>query len=50
MFRYSRKSKEQYVMSEKDSKATGWSAHYKEGQWEETIKAKKTAKKSAKKK
>ncbi|MCW8878674.1 MAG: type I DNA topoisomerase [Kangiellaceae bacterium] len=49
MFRYSRKSKEQYVMSEKDGKATGWSAHYIDGKWQETIKKKKTkAKKSSK--
>ena len=50
MFRYSRKSKEQYVMSEnEDGKATGWSAHYNNGQWEETLKAKKTTKKTTKK-
>ena len=49
MYRYSRKSKEQYVMSEKDGKATGWSAHYVDGKWQETIKKKKTkAKKSSK--
>ncbi|ONF44014.1 DNA topoisomerase I subunit omega [Marinobacter lutaoensis] len=32
--RYSRKSKEQYVMSEKDGKATGWSAWYVNGKWQ----------------
>ncbi|WP_432698652.1 type I DNA topoisomerase [Marinobacterium sp. YM272] len=31
--RYSRKTKEQYVMSEKDGKATGWRAYYVDGQW-----------------
>ncbi len=33
--RYSRKSKEQYVMTEKDGKATGWKAFYRKGKWEE---------------
>ncbi len=33
VIRYSRKSKEQYVMSEKDGKATGWSAWYQNGRW-----------------
>jgi DNA topoisomerase-1 len=32
--RYSRKSKEQYVMTEVDGKATGWSAWYEGGQWQ----------------
>ncbi|WP_166251222.1 type I DNA topoisomerase [Marinobacter salicampi] len=32
--RYSRKTKEQYVMSEKDGKATGWSAWYVNGKWQ----------------
>jgi DNA topoisomerase-1 len=31
--RYSRKTKEQYVMTEKDGKATGWKAHYRGGRW-----------------
>lgn len=34
VIRYSRKSKEQYVMSEKDGKATGWSAWYVKGKWQ----------------
>lgn len=34
VIRYSRKSKEQYVMSEKDGKATGWSAWYVNGKWQ----------------
>lgn len=33
VIRYSRKSKEQYVMSEKDGKATGWSAWFEGGRW-----------------
>jgi len=33
--RWSRKTKQQYVMSEKDGKATGWMAWYKNGQWVE---------------
>jgi len=34
--RYSRKTKSQYLMSEtKDGKATGWVAHYGNGQWVE---------------
>lgn len=31
--RWSRKTKQQYVMSEKDGKATGWSAWYEDGKW-----------------
>jgi DNA topoisomerase-1 len=51
--RFSRKNKEQYVMTEdKDGKATGWSAHYQDGHWVETKAKKKPAKKkkAAKKK
>lgn len=33
--RFSRKTKEQYVMTEKDSKATGWKAFYHNGKWQE---------------
>ena len=43
--RYSRKTKEQYVQTEIDGKATGWKAHFVDGKWVETIpppKAKKT--------
>jgi DNA topoisomerase-1 len=32
--RYSRKSKEQYVMTEVDGKATGWRAFYRDGKWQ----------------
>jgi DNA topoisomerase-1 len=43
--RYSRKTKEQYVMTEKDGKATGWRAFYDRGNW--TVEqAKKRASKS----
>lgn len=31
--RWSRKTKQQYVMSEKDGKATGWSAWFENGKW-----------------
>lgn len=31
--RWSRKTKQQYVMSEKDGKATGWAAWYENGKW-----------------
>ncbi|STV91139.1 DNA topoisomerase I [Klebsiella michiganensis] len=31
MVRFSRKTKQQYVASEKDGKATGWSAFYIDG-------------------
>lgn len=50
MYRYSRKVKEQYVMSEVDGKASGWSAHYVNGKWEETLKKKVVKKKTTKKK
>ncbi|WP_300001679.1 type I DNA topoisomerase [uncultured Cedecea sp.] len=33
--RFSRKTKQQYVSSEKDGKATGWSAFFVEGKWVE---------------
>lgn len=50
--RYSRKTKQQYVMSEKEGgKASGWAAWYQNGKWVEEDKrtAKKPAKKAAKK-
>ncbi len=46
--RFSRKTKEQYVMSEEKGKATGWSAQFQDGKWVET-KAKPKAKKATKK-
>lgn len=39
--RFSRKTKEQYVMTEMEGKATGWSAHYVDGDWVVTDKNKK---------
>lgn len=51
LVRYSRKTKEQYVQTEIDKKATGWKAFYKDGEWEITKPAKKkTAKKKTAKK
>ena len=58
VIRYSRKNKEQYVMTEdKDGKATGWTAHYIGKAWviskaakKKTAKKKVTKKKTAKKK
>ncbi|MDA0689176.1 MAG: type I DNA topoisomerase [Proteobacteria bacterium] len=50
MVRYSRKTKEQYVQTEVDKKATGWKAYYNDGKWEITQPEKKPAKKKAKKK
>ncbi|QDP01644.1 type I DNA topoisomerase [Thalassotalea sp. PS06] len=47
--RFSRKTKEQYVMTELDGKATGWIAKFVDGQWVEEQTKKKTAKKPAKK-
>ncbi|MBA6412101.1 type I DNA topoisomerase [Parahaliea sp. F7430] len=41
--RYSRKTKEQYVMTEVDGKATGWKAFYEGGRWQVTATAKKAA-------
>jgi DNA topoisomerase-1 len=33
--RYSRKNKEQYLMSEVDGKANKWRAFYRNGKWQE---------------
>ena len=51
LVRYSRKTKEQYVQSEIEKKATGWKAFYEGGKWVVTKAAKKKAakKKVAKK-
>ncbi len=46
--RFSRKTKEQYLMTEVKGKATGWRAFYNDGKWVEEIPAPK--KKAAKKK
>ena len=50
VLRYSRKAKEQYVMTEEDGKPTGWYAFYRDGHWD--VEEKKTApkKKAAAKK
>lgn len=47
--RYSRKTKEQYVQTEVDGKATGWKAFYEGGKWviSDEQKPKKPAKKAA---
>ena len=51
VIRYSRKTKQQYVMSEKEGKATGWSAFFEDGKWEEKeTKKRAPAKKAAAKK
>lgn len=46
--RYSRKTKSQYVMTEVEGKATGWTAKYVDGVWQEEQTKKKPAKKKAK--
>ena len=49
--RYSRKTKEQYVMTESEGKATGWKAYYVDEKWAvEEPKKKAPAKKAAAKK
>ncbi len=52
VIRFSRKTKEQYVMTEIDGKATGWSAYFEGNAWKvhEKAKAKPKAKPKAKKK
>ena len=52
VIRYSRKTKEIYVQSEEEGKATGWKAFFEGGKWTVTDgkTAKKTIKKKAKKK
>ena len=51
--RFSRKTKEQYVLTEVDRKATGWKAFYRDGAWvvESSVKKRRSAgkKKAAKK-
>ncbi|WP_448547795.1 type I DNA topoisomerase [Thalassotalea fusca] len=46
--RYSRKNKSQYVMTEVEGKATGWTAIYEDGKWQETLAKKKATKSKAK--
>ncbi|MBV1882576.1 MAG: type I DNA topoisomerase [Pseudomonadales bacterium] len=53
IIRYSRKTKEQYVMTEVEGKATGWRAYYQGSKWMEEVpppKKKVVKKKAAKKK
>lgn len=50
ILRYSRKTKEQYVMTELDGKPSGWSAFFRDGKWEIEEKKKPAKKKAAKKK
>jgi len=50
IIRFSRKNKEQYVMTEVDGKATGWTAHYIDKNWVVSEASKKTVKKKAAKK
>lgn len=47
--RYSRKTKEQYLMSEVDGKASGWQAYYSGGRWDEKLPAPKRKAASKKK-
>ena len=47
LVRFSRKTKEQYVQSEVDGKATGWKAFYQNGKWVETETKKSSRKSSA---
>ncbi len=50
VIRFSRKTKEQYVQSEVEGKATGWKAFYQNGKWVESGEAKSPTKKAAGKK
>ncbi len=47
VIRFSRKSKEQYVQSEVEGKATGWKAFYQNGAWVVSGEGKKATKKKA---
>ena len=47
IIRYARKTKEHYVMTEKEKKATGWSAHFENGKWVPKIATKGKVKKKA---
>ncbi len=44
--RFLRKTREQYVMTQVDGKATGWRATYQDGRWVEELPAKRAAAKS----
>ena len=45
LVKFSRKTKEQYVASEVNGKASGWAAHYVDGKWQASGSAKKKSKK-----
>jgi DNA topoisomerase-1 len=45
LIRFSRKTKEQYVQSEVNKKATSWKAFYRDGSWQITEASKKSKKK-----
>ena len=45
--RFSRKTRQQYVATEKDGKPTGWSAFYRDGAWREARPQEKPAKRPA---
>jgi len=45
--RFARKTREQYVTSEKDGKTTGWRAMYRDGKWVEEVPAPKPRKRAA---
>ena len=50
ILRYSRKTKEQYVMTEEEGKATGWQAFFVDGVWRVTEPKKAEPKAAAAKK
>jgi DNA topoisomerase-1 len=49
LVRFSRKTKEQYIQTEVDKKATGWKAFYRDGKWDVEKPKKKAAAKGKKK-
>ena len=49
LVRFSRKTKEQYIQTEVDKKATGWKAFYRDGKWDVEKPEKKAAAKGKKK-
>ena len=48
LVRFSRKNREQFVSSEKDGKATGWTAYYRDGAWTQNKPAAAAARPEAK--
>lgn len=47
VLKFSRKTREQYVMTEDDGKPTGWYAFYRDGQWQEEQRKQPARKKAA---